>query len=237
MTLLGLWLKTLQNFNQHYQCSKGIVTISLDCSTWTSLIFCFGDLCWADVIRLIVNILRNYFDCCQFDNFEVLINSQIHWLLQSLFTFSFTSFEPAFLFVLHSSFSQSNLHIGFNLRAFVICTNFLPSFLFTSLTSVWFFSFSVLTQLMNASNSIYWIILFYILDFWIIRYLLCVFLDDDHHYFCWLQLFETASHRIAAHFTLISLLSKYNFKRGGCGVWCAFRTNNLCRIRRSPALR
>ena len=160
---------------------------------------------------------------------------------------------------------------------------------------------------MNASNSIYWILdLFYILDFWIIRYFsyTCVFLDDDHtrfggtytkigtiqrrlawplrkddtqnreafhifkkkkkNYFCWLQLFgmfqvfrllafslflyackylvllfylETASHRRAAHFTLTSLLSKYNFKRGGCGVWCAFRTNNLCRIRRSPALR
>ena len=80
-----------------------------------------------------------------------------HLLLQSLFTFSFTSFEPAFLFVLRSSFSQSNLHIGFNLRAFVICTNFLPSFLFNVFNFCPILFISVLTDLMHHSNSNNWI--------------------------------------------------------------------------------
>ena len=49
-----------------------------------------------------------------------LYNNKLYQLLQSLFIFFSTSFEPAFLFVLRLSycFFQSNSHICFKLRAF-----------------------------------------------------------------------------------------------------------------------
>ena len=81
--------------------------------------------------------------------------------------------NPHFICVaLISSFSQSDLHIGFNLPTFVICINKLPSFLLnlTSLTSVWFLSF------------LFWLIFqirsigFVTYSNWIIRYVLEIYL-------------------------------------------------------------
>ena len=104
-------------------------------------------------------------------------------VLQSLFTFSFTSFEPAFLFVLHSSFSQSNLHIGFNLRAFVICT----SFLFNGFNFSLILFISVLTDLTHHSNSNNWTCLF--LSGSIDTYFsISIYLQLRIGQSCWLQL-------------------------------------------------
>ena len=84
-------------------------------------------------------------------------------MLQSLFAFSFTSFEPAVICITFiSSFSQSDLHIGFNLRAFVICINKLPSFLLNVFKFCLIPFISVLTDL---SNSINWIRDLFYLDY------------------------------------------------------------------------
>ena len=117
-------------------------------------------------------------------------------MLQSLFTFSSSSFKHAFLVALRLSylFSQSNLHIGFKLRVFVICTNFFPSYL-TSFNfylilfiSVGFLTCSILhIGLFGTYYKIYLFVCFYssnsaLIFYFFIRYSLLIhllFLDNN----------------------------------------------------------
>ena len=103
---------------------------------------------------------------CYSGNYPQTISFVLPYYYSHYLPFLLLVSNPHFICImLISTFSQSDLHIGCNLRAFVICINKLPSFLLNVFNFCLILFISVLTDLMNLSNSINWIRDLFYLDY------------------------------------------------------------------------